>query len=133
MTSYSISEIAATFVLIAGSMALAVAGAPDEPPVLDPAEECTVAVAPAVVMAQTEPVEVQAQLSGLAGRVVSVTVEAGSGLYVVGFDPTDEATVSVTLDTSDAVEGAWQLVFVGEENSCTGVIEVEGQASSFSS
>lgn len=88
--------------------------------------QCAASLSPDTVSVGAEPATVGYALSEQIGKVGSITVDEGSGLRVVSFNP-DEAVMQ--LNTNSGVPGSWQVRFAGEaEQTCTGTINVKAGA-----
>lgn len=105
-----------------GSSSATLAAAPDtEVTVI----QCEVTLDPGVVRPGDRPVTVVARLSEEVGQIGEVSVENRSGIGVAEVEQVDLPVVRLTLDTSEAQEGAWQVTLTGEGGQCTGRLRVE--------
>jgi hypothetical protein len=85
-------------------------------------EACTATVTNAVPV-QSTPVVINASLSEAIGDTVTASFPAESKVSVVRVEGTGNA-VELTLNTSGAVAGDWQLSLRGSKGSCTGQVKV---------
>ena len=88
--------------------------------------QCAATFAPESVTVQETPVEVEYTLSAPIGTVADATTQDMSGLDVVGHDGAERR---ISLDTSTAAEGEWEITFHGDdEATCTGRLTVRAGA-----
>lgn len=90
-------------------------------------EACEVAVEPTSVSVNAEPVAVKVAYSQAIGEDLTPELPAASGLRLLAAeaDATSPMTVVLTLDTSAATAGEWELSLRGADGStCTGTIGV---------
>jgi hypothetical protein len=86
-------------------------------------DACTATVANAVPV-QAGPVVVNASLSEAIGDSVTASFPAESKVSVVKVDGAGGNAVELTLNTSGAVAGDWQLSLTGSKGTCTGQVKV---------
>lgn len=121
--------LAVVFGLIAASGVSAQQPAPAPTPAPQPEETpeaCAIVVEAASVPVNAEPVTVKAAFSQALGENVQAEIPAESGIKVITAEADTEAplTLKLTLDTSAATAGDWELALRGDEGSCAGTIAV---------
>lgn len=101
--------------------------APAPAPAPEPAAEaCVVAIEAASIPVNAEPVTIKAAYSQELGETVTAKVPEESGIKVVSAEADAELpmTLNLTLDTSAATAGEWELALAGDAGSCAGTIAV---------
>lgn len=89
-------------------------------------EACVVAIEAASVPVNAEPVTIKAAYSQDLGETVTAKVPEESGIKVVSAEADAELpmTLNLTLDTSAAAAGDWELALTGDAGACAGTIAV---------
>jgi hypothetical protein len=111
-------------VLLVPIVLFALAWRPHMPFNLHALQECTATFDPDTVLRGAESVRVTYELSEEIGAISEVSPDVESGIHVLAMDSTHS---SITLNTTSAVVGDWQLLFLGEnERTCQGTLGVAG-------
>lgn len=99
-------------------------GVQAQAPVPEPTGECDVQVAAPVAISE-EPVVLVAMYSERVGESLSAALQEESGVQLLSAEVGPaEQTVSLTLNTSQALPGEWTLSLTGENGECTGTFTV---------
>jgi hypothetical protein len=88
--------------------------------------ECEVRTDLTAIPVSVDPVNLLAAHSDAVGEDVSAAFAEESGVEIVSIeqDPDNPLLLMLTLDTSGAASGDWELVIEGETARCVGEIEV---------
>lgn len=91
-------------------------------------QDCSATLTPEVVSIAAGSAEITVMLSEGIGAVSGVDVDAESGLNVLGIEADDGQMLEVSIDTSAATAGSWELYVQGESGSCNGTLQVTFEA-----
>ena len=86
--------------------------------------ECELELRPAEVPRGDVRVTVVARLSEDIGEVTGATAQDRSGVEVAAAQPGPDRHVRLTLNTTEANEGEWQVTVSGEQGECSGQLRV---------
>lgn len=119
----AIEKSGVAFVAVAAAFGLAIMPAQAEDVVRF---ECEVEVAGEALPRAEEPLVVEATYTEALGEELSAAVAEESGIRVVSVEAAEEEsnTVLLTLDTSAAAPGSWDLALRGTAGECTGQLVV---------
>lgn len=93
----------------------------------DPRAECVVTIDAEALPISAEPIAVKAKYTESVGEQVAAVFPEESGVEVVSLthEGDDEGqAVRLTLNTSEAQAGEWQLTLRGDEGECRGTVLV---------
>lgn len=108
------------------SLALALFASPALLQAQEAPEECELQTDLTSVPVSAEPVSLIAVHSETLGEEISAAFAEESGVEVVSVeqDPDDELTLLLTLDTSEAEAGDWELAVESDVGRCAAEVEV---------
>ncbi|MGH7445781.1 MAG: hypothetical protein ACREKM_12930, partial [Longimicrobiales bacterium] len=108
----------------AGLFVTAVNAQAQQPAPAPAPEACVVAIEAASVPVNAEPVTIKAAYSQDLGETITAQVPEESGIKVVSAEADAELpmTLNLTLDTSAAAAGEWELALIGDAGSCAGTL-----------
>lgn len=87
-------------------------------------DDCRAGLRPEEVRPAEEPVTVIARLSEDLGRVNEVEIEERSRVEILRVQPISHPVLRLTLDTSEAARGEWEVTFTAEAGACAGRLRV---------
>jgi len=111
--------------LVLGVVVAATAATPDRPPVV-PALDCDLTVEAESVPVRPDSVVLRMVYSEPIGEELVAQLQEESGVKVVKVEreSTEPLAVKVTLDTSQAKAGEWDISLKGEGGECKGKVKV---------
>jgi len=89
--------------------------------------ECEITIGVEKVPVQAEPVAVPVKLSAVVGEALTASLPEESKIRVLGVaraDGKDAQTFQVTLNTSEAVAGTYELVVRDGQTECKGRVQI---------